>query len=251
MSDFSTDSTRAVVINETAAAAFGWQNPEDAIGQEVEFIGFGNARLQIVGVTKDFHTKSVHEVIGPVVMSHFANFHFFAFVRLQMDDLQQTIASLEESWTSILPGYLFDYSFLDDDFNQLYRSDFVLQQLLQYFALLTIFIACLGLFGLASFAAERRSKEIGIRKAMGASVPGVAYLLTRDLVRLVIPAFIIAAPLAYFAMRSWLNGFAYSVGMSISTFAIALIASLVIAAATVGFQATRAALENPVKALRN
>ncbi|MCH8122086.1 MAG: ABC transporter permease [Bacteroidetes bacterium] len=250
-SDFSSDSTRAVVINETAAAAFGWTNPEEAIGQEVEFLGFGNARLQIVGVTKDFHTKSVHEVIGPVVMSHFANFHFFAFVRLQMDDLQQTIASLEESWTNILPGYLFDYSFLDDDFDQLYRSDVVLQQLLKYFALLTIFIACMGLFGLASFAAERRSKEIGIRKAMGASVPGIAYLLTRDLVRLVIPAFIIATPLAYFAMRSWLNDFAYSTEMSIATFAAVFTASLVIATATVGIQAARAALENPIKALRN
>lgn len=250
MTEFSTDSTLAVVINEVAAASFGWTNPEDAVGQEVEFVGFGNFRPRIVGVTKDFHTKSVHESIGPVVMSFFGNFHFFAFVRMQMDDLEATLASLEETWQAVVPGYLFDYSFLDQDFDRLYRSEAVLQRLLEYFALLTIFIACLGLFGLASFAAERRTKEIGIRKTMGASVPGVVFLLTKDLTRLVIPAFILAAPLAYFVMQRWLDSFAYSTNISLMTFVLTFIAALVIAGITVGFQALRAAVANPVESLR-
>ncbi len=249
-SGYSTDSTAAIMINESAATAYGFTNPEDALDQEIEIIGFNGFQSRIVGVTKDFHIKSVHERVGPITMSYFGNFHFFAFVRLQMDDLDETLSSLEQSWNELLPGYLFEYSFLDEDFDQLYRSEAVLQTLLEYFALLTVFIACLGLFGLASFAAEQRTKEIGIRKTMGATVPGVAYLLTRDLARLVVPAFIIAAPLSYYLMQEWLNSFAYSTSIGIGIFVVTFVSAISIASLTVGYKAVKAASANPVDSLR-
>lgn len=244
---FSTDSTQAILINETAARTFGW-TPEEALGKEILF-GTNPQGPRVVGVVNDFHSQSVREQITPTVIA-FNNFVFFAFVRIQPDDVPGTLASLRDTWERAVPGYVFDYSFLDEDFDELYQREDVLGTLLGYFAGLTIFIACLGLFGLASFMAEQRTQEIGVRKVLGASVAGIVLLLSKEFTKLVAAAFVVAAPVAYLAMRQWLSGFAYHTTVGVGTFLVAGAAALIIAWLTVSYQATRAALANPVEALR-
>ncbi len=250
--EFSTDSTQALVINETAARAFGWHDPHEAIGKEVAFTGNNQRPLQVIGVVKDFHSQSIREKIAPTIIGFGGqgNQWFFAFVRIAPGDFAGTMATLERTFQDVIPGYVFLYSFLDDDFDRLYKSEVVLGTLLGYFALLTIFIACLGLFGLASFTAEQRTKEIGVRKTLGASVASIVLLLSKEFTKLVLVAFVVAAPLAYFAMDRWLKDFAYHVEISWWIFLIAGSLALAIAWLTVSYQSIRAALTNPVNALR-
>ncbi|HMB91594.1 MAG TPA: ABC transporter permease [Rhodothermales bacterium] len=250
--EYSLDSTRAFLINETAARSFGWDDPQEAVGKEMRFTG-GNANnppAQIVGVVKDFHSQSVHEPIAPTIMG-FTQFWFFAVVRIQTDDIPATIASMRQTWEQMVPGYLFDYSFLNEDFDQLYKGEAVLGTLLGFFAVLTVFIACLGLFGLASFTAEQRTKEIGVRKSLGASVSSIVLLLSKEVTLLVGIAFVVAVPVAYFAMHRWLDGFAYHINIGMSTFILAGSLALLIAWLTVSYQSIKAALANPVNALRS
>ncbi|MCH8960781.1 MAG: FtsX-like permease family protein, partial [Bacteroidetes bacterium] len=250
--EFSTDSTQALLINETAARAFGWHDPHEAVGKEVAFTGNNQRPLHVIGVVKDFHSQSIREKIAPTIIAFGGqgNPWFFAFVRIAPGDFPGTIATLERTFQEVIPGYVFLYSFLDDDFDRLYKSEAVLGTLLGYFALLTIFIACLGLFGLASFTAEQRTKEIGVRKTLGASVTSIVLLLSKEFTKLVLVAFVVAVPVAYFAMDRWLKDFAYHVEISWWIFLIAGSLALAIAWLTVSYQSIRAALTNPVKALR-
>lgn len=247
--DFPSDTLTGIVLNEEAVRTFGYASAEEAIGQDVIFPGGQNNRREIIGVVKDFNSASAHQKIGPVAMVY-NFFAFYAFVRITPAAAPTVIAQMEEIWNVVVPGYVFDLRFLDDRFGVLYSTERVLRKLLLYFAALTIFIACLGLFGLASYAAEKRTKEVGIRKALGATIGGVTYLLTRDLVRLVIPAFILAAPLAWFAMNEWLSGFSYATDQSWMTYAVAFVAAIVISVATVSWQSIRVATTNPIHSLR-
>ena len=252
---FSTDSTNAMLINETAARAFGWHDPNNAVGKDIVFAGNNAQPIRVIGVVKDFHSQSVREKIAPTVIGFGGQGTpqwFFAFVRIQPGDIPGTIASLEQTFEQVIPGYAFLYSFLDEDFEKLYKSEAVLGSLLGYFALLTIFIACLGLFGLASFTAEQRTKEIGVRKTLGASVGNIIVLLSKEFTTLVVIAFVVAAPAALWAMTQWLEGFAYSMDLVGAwwIFLGAGAAALLIAWLTVGYQSIRAALTNPVEALR-
>lgn len=246
--DYPADTLDGLLINEAAAEAFGFGSPDEAIGREIEFAG-GWQRLPVIGVVRDFLTGTAREQPGPVVMN-FASFGFYGVVRLDARRAASIVPELEAAWSTIVPGYAFDLRFLDERFNALYTSETVLRKVLLWFSVLTVLIAALGLFGLAAHAAERRTREVGIRKVVGATSGSIIFLLTSDLTRLVFPAFLIAAPLTWWAMQQWLGGFAYAVRQSGWTYVATLVMALVIAAATVSIQSWRAATLDPVRTLR-
>ncbi|MEP7110137.1 MAG: ABC transporter permease [Ferruginibacter sp.] len=246
--EFKSDSS-AVILNETAAKVFGWG--ENAPGQiisttlkQAEII-----KYHVIGVVKDFHFKSLHELISPLVMVLSPNSGTL-IVKLKTKDIAGLIAVLKKQWSDFGMEEPFSYSFLDDRFNNTYEAEKKIGLILAIFAGLTIFVACLGLFGLARFTAEQRTREIGIRKVLGASVTGVAALLSKEFLKLVLIAFVIASPLAWYTMNKWLQDFAYRIDISWSVFAIAALLAILITIVTVSFQAIKAAIVNPVKSLR-
>lgn len=244
--DFSTDSTQAFLLNEAAVRQIGWDEP---IGKEVRFGPQAPFAPKVIGVVKDFHVKSLHTEIEPLVIAIVTNPVYLA-IRIAPGDFGNTLAFLEQEWGTVYPNDPFQYSFLDEDFDNLYQTENLRGQVFSIFSVLTIFIACLGLLGLASFTAEQRTKEIGIRKVMGASVLNITMLLTKDFVKLVVAASIIALPIAYIVMNDWLQNFAYSAGLSPWTFILAALAAVVITVITVSYQAISAALTNPADALQ-
>jgi len=205
----------------------------------------------VIGVVRDFHTESLKEEVGPMIMRLGEDQLAYAAVRLETTDVAGTIAGLRSIWTEFIPALPFQYSFLDDEFDAMYRSEQRLGRLFNAFALLAVLVAALGLLGLAAFTAQQRTKEIGIRKVLGASVSGIVVMLSGDFVRLVIVAFVIASPLAWFAMDDWLSAFAYRIEVGPGIFIVAGLIALGIALATVSWQAVRAALANPVDSLRS
>ena len=244
-----TDSTQAVLINETAARALGWDDP---VGKEIEFPGSRRTqRRTVIGVVRDFHIKSLHQRIEPLVFAFGQPGNlWFPSIKIRGEDVSGALAFLQTTWNEIYPDYPFEYSFLDTDFDRLYTAEKRLEGIFGAFALFSIVIACLGLFGLASFMAEQRTKEIGVRKALGASVGGIVLLLSKDFVKLVTVAFVLGAPLAYLGMNRWLDDFAYRVDISWGIFLIAGSLSLAIAFLTISYQSIRAALADPVESLR-
>ncbi len=240
----------AVILNEEAVRRFGW---EDAVGKKV-IQTFGESRFYytVIGVIKDFHFSSLKNAIQPMNLFLSLDSNRYISVNIQDQDIPGTLSFIEETWNKINPNYPLDYFFLDSVFEKRYSSEERLLRLSGYFSTLAIFIACLGLFGLASFAAEQRTKEIGIRKALGANVSGIVVLLSREFTRWVLVANVIAWPLAYLAMYSWLQGFAYRINLNsqIGFFLIAAVGALFIAWVTVSFQAVKAATSDPVDSLR-
>jgi ABC-type antimicrobial peptide transport system permease subunit len=232
------------VINEQAARAMGMNDP---LGQRLTFWG---QEGEIVGVVKDFHMASLYSDIEPTIIRFDPEQAEMLFVRTEAGKTQEALAGLEAAYTAFNPDYPFTYRFLDENYEQTYRSEIVIGKLANYFALLAVFIACLGLFGLASYTAEQRAKEIGIRKVLGASVPGVVALLSQEFARLVLVAWILAVPLGYLAASRWLEDFAYRIEISWRIFLMVGSLALAIALLTVSYQAIRAALGDPVKALR-
>ena len=248
--DLSTDST-AVVLNEAAVKEFGWSITK-AVGKRLVSPGFTQNDTQfltIIGVVRDFHFQTLRDEIRPLGLFIGRNLSYLA-VRIRPDDIPGTLAAFETQWQTFAPEQPFTYSFLDRDVNALYQADQRTGSLFGTFALLAIVIACLGLFGLAAFTAEQRTKEIGVRKVLGASVGGIVVLLSKEFTRLVGIAFVVAAPLAYLAMDRWLQDFAFRVDLAWWIFAAAGLAALAIAWLTVSYQSIKAALINPVEALR-
>lgn len=245
---YASDSSGAL-LNETAAKMFGWQY--DAIGHSISHTDNEGVKktLHVIGVVKDFHFKSLHEKISPLVMVLGDNAGPI-IVKTKTTDITGLLASIKKLWNANTLEEPFSYSFLDERFNATYRSEQKIGRIIAIFAGLTIFVACLGLFGLATFTAEQRTKEIGIRKVLGASVTGVVALLSKDFLKLVVVAFIIASPLAWFVMNKWLQDFAYRIDISIWVFVLAIVLAAVITVVTISFQAIKAALANPVKSLR-
>ncbi len=243
----------SVVLNEAAIKAFGWSDPSSALGEQIQFVGGANLALQVVGVMRDFHNQSVHERISPTMIT-FANEQAYtsAIVRIRPGSIAQTLASLEQTWNELLPNYAFEYTFLDDDFDGLYKADALIGSLLSYFAVLTIFIACLGLFGLASFTAQQRTMEIGVRKSMGASVMSIVLLLSKEFTVLIGIAFVPAVLFSFLFMQNWLAGFAYRIEIMQVwwIFVTAGVGALAIAWLSVSYKSIKAALTNPVDALR-
>ncbi|HZG25814.1 MAG TPA: FtsX-like permease family protein, partial [Chitinophagaceae bacterium] len=245
--EFGTDTTQAMVLNEAAVKMFGYSSPEQAIGKRFKQWG---REGKIVGVIKNFHYQSLQQDIKPLSMRIEPGRADLLSVNITSDNLPATLAAVENKWKAAIPGRPFSYYFLDEFFDRQYRSEQRFGRLFLNFAILAIFISCLGLLGLASYSTIQRTKEIGVRKAMGASVSNIVNLLSKDFLRLVLVAFVIASPIAWFAMYKWLESFAYRIPLGWQAFVIAGITAIFIAFATVSFQAVKAAMTNPVKSLR-
>jgi putative ABC transport system permease protein len=246
------DSLRELVINETYAKALGFKKPADALNK---LISFQDKAYPVVGVVADFHEQSFHEKIGPVFIANMPQARNIG-IKLatrgkQVGDLKTTLASLEQTWQSVYPDRKFEYTFLDDSIAKLYEKEQKTGQLVNMATAIAILISCMGLFGLATFTAQQRTKEIGVRKVLGASVASIVTLLTKDFLKLVFVALILASPLAWWAMNRWLQDFAYKVDLDWWVFALAGILAIGIALVTVSFQSIKAALTNPVNSLRS
>lgn len=230
-----------------------WDNP---IGKQLDFYLPGSSGWEvfksgpIVGIVKDFHYLSMHSTIGPLVLTQFPQTFDVLLARVETDNLSGTIAGLETMWADFAGGAPFEYYFLDESYDALYRTEKRMGELAGVFGGLALFIACLGLFGLATFMAERRTKEIGVRKVLGATVSSIVGLLSLDFVKLVGVAFVLAAPIAYLMLREWLSEFAYRIDLSAGVFLLGGIAAVVIAVLTVSYQAIRVATSDPVENLR-
>ncbi len=244
------DTESAFMINEKAVSAFGWESPEAAIGKRMN-AGFGREGGEIVGVYKDFHYRSLQTPIEPLVLA-IVPFRFnFLSLKLNPAELSSTMAFVEDKWKELFPGSPFEYSFLDEEFDRQYAADEKIGRTFLVFTGIAILIACMGLFGLASFIAQQKTKEIGIRKVLGASVSGIVAMLSSDIVKLVIVSAIISTPLAYLLVRKWLENFAFHIEIGWTTFVIAGVTIMAIALLTISSQAIRTAMINPVRSLRS
>jgi putative ABC transport system permease protein len=245
--EFGTDTTQAMILNEAAVKMFGYSSPEQAIGKRFKQWG---REGKIVGVLKDFHFRSLQEDIKPLSMRIDSGRSNLVCINVSSGSLPATIAAVEKNWKELIPSRPFSYFFLDESFDEQYRGEERFGRLFLNFAILAIFISCLGLLGLASYSTIQRTKEIGIRKVLGASVSNVINLLSKDFLKLVLFAFAVAAPIAGIVMHSWLKDFAYKTDLNPWVFVLAGVAAVVIAFATISFQAIKAAVANPVKSLR-
>jgi putative ABC transport system permease protein len=245
--EFATDSTQAMVINEEAVKYFGYSSPNEAIGKRFKQWG---REGKIIGVIKNFHFRSLQESISPLSMRIEPTRNSLLSVQVSANQLPATITAIEDKWKKIAPRKPFSFYFLDEFFDRQYRDEERFGKLFLNFAILAIFISCLGLLGLASYSTVQRTKEIGIRKVMGASVYNVVNLLSKDFLLLVCISFFIAAPVAWYFMNSWLDDFAFRITISWWVFAAAGMAAVVIALFTISYQAVRAAIANPAKSLR-
>ncbi len=250
--DLATDRDESVLINETAAKKIGWEDPvgkrfvnRPPPGQEGE-----TTYRTVIGVVKDFHMQSLREKIDPLVIFYDTDSLFTVSLRVAPDNIMHTMDLVKKKWGELDPNRPFHYFFLDESFDNQYRREERLKNITFYFSFLAIFIGCLGLFGMASFTAEQRTKEIGIRKVLGASVSGIVRLLAKEFLILVVVANLIAWPVAYWAMSRWLQSFAYRASIDPLLFVLSAILALAIALFTVSYQAIRVALFNPVDALR-
>ena len=241
--EFPTDD-KGYVLNEAAIKAMGMEAP---VGKRFSSWFDGH----IIGVVKNFHYKSLHTEIEPLILMMDPRYYAYACLRIQADNVSNTIGFIEEVWKKFIPQFPFEYSFLDEQIDNLYRAEERMGLVFKYFTILAMFIACLGLFGMASFITEQRTKEIGIRKILGASVPNVVTLLSKEFTKLVLLSNIFAWPLAYFVMNRWLQNFAYRTKMGFGIFLLSSSLALVIAFVTVSIQSTKAALANPAEALHH
>lgn len=246
--DFPTDSMKALIVNEAAVASYGYSSPQDAIGKR--FSQWGREG-EVVGVIRDFHTRSLRQQIKPLALRIAHNDATLISLHIDAQNVSGTLADLEKQWNSLAPQRPFEYFFLDEAFDKQYRDETRFGNLFVCFASLSIFIACLGLFGLATFTAQQRTKEIGIRKVLGATVTSVLGLLSRDFLKLVFIGFLVAIPTAWYGLDRWLDNFAYRINVGVGVFIAAGLASALIALATVIWQSLRAALANPVDSLKD
>ena len=226
------------------ARYLNWKNP---VGKQLEI--YEETKGKVIGVIKDFNFASLRESVQPLAIMLRNNPQFLS-VKLKPGTTQASLDHISKTWKQFEPKYPFDYFFMDEKMNQYYQSDIRLLNVLSIFSGLAICIACMGLFGLSIYTARQRTKEIGIRKVLGASVAQVTLLLSKDFLKLVLIAAVIAFPIAWWAMNSWLQDFAYRINISWSVFMIAGLASILIALFTISFQAIKAAIANPVKSLR-
>lgn len=251
--DMASDST-AVLVNESAVKALGWTNvdPQQGLGKSIEMMhGKLGSRVKynVIGVIKDFNYESLKSEIRPLAVFLFRKAYYLT-VRIKSDNIPQTLAMLESSWKGMAKDAPFEYSFLDQSFEDLYQAEQKLGQIFGIFTAMAIFIACLGLIGLAAYTAEQRTKEIGIRKVMGASVPNLINMLNMEFIKLVVIALFISFPLAWYFMHNWLDSFVYKTKIGIWPFIFAAVLAIMITLLTVGYQSFKAALANPVNSLK-
>jgi putative ABC transport system permease protein len=246
--DYNTDWDKLhnIILSEKTIKLLGFKSASDALGKQIIQ---GGQKWDIIGVVADFHQKSLRYPIEPTMFYPASNTNSPFSVKVDPRNLPSTIAALKKKYDAFFPGNLFDYYFLDESFNKQYSNDILFGKVFGIFSAFAIFIACLGLLGLSLFATTQRTKEIGVRKVLGASVSNIVILLSKDFIKLVIVAFIIASPVAWYIMHNWLNDFAYRINIQWWVFAIAGLLSVAIALATISFLAIKAAVANPVKSL--
>lgn len=251
--DIITDKEQAFILNQAAAKKFGWDDP---VGKEFQLTFYTNDAVvrkgKVIGVVEDFHYQSLYNKVDPLVIFINTHQYYTDYISLKLSpgNIKEQVEKLESAWSSFNPDKPFEFSFLDNDLNKLYKSEQSTSSLLSIFTGLSVFISCLGLFGLASFSVQQRTKEIGIRKVLGASVFSILQLLTKEFIGLVVIANIIAWPLAWYGANQWLDKFAYRIDMEIAVFIVTAVLILTIAIVTVGVKAVKTALMNPVKSLR-
>ena len=234
---------RSFMVNEEMARVMGMENP---VGTRLRFGREG----PIIGVVKNFHFQSLYTAIEPLIILLSPTRTEYLFVRIAAGQTAEAIAGIERVFKKFNADHPFEFSFQDEQFESMYRNESTMGTLATFFAIFAIFISCLGLFGLASYTAEQRTKEIGIRKVLGASIPNLVILLSKEFIRLVVVSFALAAPLAYHFMTEWLNDFAYHTSLGWRVFVFAGVLSLIIACITVSYQAIKVAMANPVESLR-
>jgi len=248
--DFPNDDDTSVIITQTASRLLGFKKPEDAIGQTLTIQAFGNWNPIVVGVVNDYHQISLKKPLDPSIFQCSLYGAEYYSIRINTSNLPRTIDHVKKSWATAFRGNPFEYFFLDEYFDRQYENERKFEKLFVSFAVLAIIIGCLGLFGLSAYTASQRIKEIGIRKVLGASVPDITKMLSKDFLKLIIIAVVIATPIAWWVMSKWLEDFAYRINISWWIFAVAGALALIIAMITVSLQAIKAAIANPIKSLR-
>ncbi len=251
--DYASDAEKAFMLNEAAVRELNWQS---SLGKQV--IWPSDLRRtdavvkkgEVVGVVKDFHVASLHEKIGPLLLQVRPSSFRYIAARISPENIRETLSFFREKWRQLSPAFPFEYTFLDEDFDKLYRSDEKVGRIVGIFSMLAVIVACFGLFGLASFAAEQRTKEIGIRKVLGASVPGIIFLLTKEFAKWILIANIIAWPIAYISATEWLQNFAYKTSPGIEIFVLSGLVALTISIVTISYQSIQAAITDPIDSLR-
>ena len=236
-----------ILLNENAVKLLGYASPADAIGKTMMR---GDRKWDIIGVINDYHQKSLRYPIEPTMVMPAYSTNSNISVKVNPQNLPATIAAIKAKYDLFFPGNLFDYSFVDERFNAQYKNDQLFGKIFALFSGFAIFIASLGLLGLSLFATIQRTKEIGVRKVLGASVSNIVFLLSKDFIKLVVIAFIVAAPVAWYIMHRWLQDFAYRITISWWIFIVAGLSAVFVALATISFQSIKAAVANPVKSLR-
>jgi ABC-type antimicrobial peptide transport system permease subunit len=244
------DTVREFLINETAVTKFGVRSPEDVIGKKMR-IGLNNSEGIIVGVVKDFHNNSLHETIDPLCITTSNNWYFNCAVKLNATNFPSTLSVVEEVWKKTFPDQVYEYDFLNDQIARFYELDNMILRLIQAFAGIAILICCLGLYGLVSFMVVQKTKEVGVRKVLGASVNNIAWLFGKEFIRLLLIAFVLAAPLAWWIMNNWLETFAYRIQIGPGIFVSTILITFMVAVIAVGYKSIVAALMNPVNSLRS
>jgi ABC-type antimicrobial peptide transport system permease subunit len=243
------DTVSGFVVNELMVKKLGFSNPREVIGKRLTFWN-GAISARIVGVVKDFNSSSLEKEMRPVVLGSYQPIYRILNIKIQPQQVKQTLAAIAKLWSNTYPDFTYEYHFLDDTIAALYKQESRLSQLYQLFAGIAIFISCLGLYGFVSFMAVRRTKEIGIRKVLGASVIHLIYIISKEFTVLIGVAFLIATPIAWYFMHQWLQKFAYRTTVGVELFLLTFLAAEMIAWLTVGYQAIKAAVANPVKSLR-
>ncbi len=243
------DTTREVVVNETLMHKLGIKNPADIIGHEIRINR--NKWCPIVGVVKDFKTNSLREAVKPTMISPRYQRYYFTGIKLSTTDLSTVKSEIEKAWNEYFPEFVYTPGFMDERINNFYRQENQLALLYKLFAGIAILISCLGLYGLILFMAAQKTKEVGIRKVLGASVANIIYLFSKEFTILILIAFVVAVPVSYYIMSNWLNNFVFRINIGVTVFLLAIVSTILIAWVTVGYKAVRAAMANPVKSLRS
>ncbi|MEX6691051.1 ABC transporter permease [Danxiaibacter flavus] len=241
--------TREFLVNESFAKSLGFKKPEDILNKEVSMLS-DLIKCPVVGVVKDFNDRSFHESLAPLLVTTNSTMYRQAGIKLATTNITSTLQSVKKIWEQTFPDYVYEYKFLDDKIASFYKQEDQLAQLYKIFAAIAIFLSCLGLYGLASFMAVQRIKEVGIRKVLGATAGNIVYLFSKEFIVLITIAFAIATPIAWYYMHQWLQDYAYRINISWWIFAAGGLAAIIIALATISFQAIKAAIANPVKSLR-
>ncbi len=244
-----TDTVREFVVNETLIRKLGIRNPQDAIGKKIDFWD-GEITAPVVGVIKDFHVYSLRDPISPVALGSWKALYRTLNIKINPENTKTTLAFIQNLWNQTYPDYVYEHQFLEEKINNFYRQENQLSQLYKIFAGIAIFISCLGLYGLISFMAVHRTKEVGIRKVLGASVGKIIFLFSKEFMLLILIAFAVAVPISYYIMHQWLQDFTFRIKLGAGFFVLAILISIAIAWITVGYRSISAALANPVKSLR-